>query len=72
MAWSPFQRSNAGITWVQYPGDYANKIPTIPATTPAALRRGFLSEINAHCELRTKITQFEWPRGTQRHRCLVK
>src|ERR1019366_7566567 len=53
MAWSPFQRSNAGITWVQYPGDYANKIPTIPATTPAALRRGFLSEINAHCELRT-------------------
>jgi hypothetical protein len=24
MAWSPFQRSNAGISWVEQPGDYAN------------------------------------------------
>jgi hypothetical protein len=34
MAWSPFQRSNAGISWVQHPGDYANQIPTTPATAP--------------------------------------
>src|ERR1700730_12235874 len=37
MAWSPFQRSNAGITWVQHPGDYANQIPTTPATAPKQL-----------------------------------
>ena len=36
MAWSPFQRSNAGIVWVRQPGDYANQIPTKPATAPAA------------------------------------
>src|ERR1700730_4032320 len=34
MAWSPFQRSNAGIIWVEHPGDYANPIPTTPATAP--------------------------------------
>ena len=26
-----FQRSNAGISWVRHPGDYANPIPTTPA-----------------------------------------
>src|ERR1700689_2821586 len=35
MAWSPFQRSNAGIIWVEQPGDYANPIPTTAATGPA-------------------------------------
>jgi hypothetical protein len=34
MAWSPVQRSNAGIIWVKQPGDYANPIPTTPATGP--------------------------------------
>ena len=34
MAWSPFQRANAGIIWVQQPGDYANPIPTTSATGP--------------------------------------
>ena len=29
-----FQRSNAGISRVQHPGDYANPIPTTPATAP--------------------------------------
>ena len=32
MAWSPFQRANAGIIWVEQPGDYANPIPTTSAT----------------------------------------
>jgi hypothetical protein len=32
MAWSPVQRSNAGIIWVQQPGDYANQISTTLAT----------------------------------------
>lgn len=36
MAWSPFQRANAGIIWVEQPGDYANPIPTTPATGPEA------------------------------------
>src|ERR1700757_2560839 len=35
MAWSPFQRANAGIIWVEQPGDYANPIPTTSATGPA-------------------------------------
>jgi cytochrome c peroxidase len=30
-----FQRSNAGISRVQHPGDYANPIPTTPATAPS-------------------------------------
>src|SRR3984893_3599149 len=34
MAWSPFRRSNAGISWVEHPGDYANRISTTPATAP--------------------------------------
>jgi hypothetical protein len=34
MAWSPFQRANAGIIWVEQPGDYANPIPTTAATGP--------------------------------------
>src|SRR5271166_3742030 len=34
MAWSPFQRANAGIVWVRQPGDYANPIPTTSATGP--------------------------------------
>ena len=34
MAWSPFQRANAGIIWVEQPGDYANPIPTTSATGP--------------------------------------
>src|ERR1700733_8028967 len=34
MAWSPFQRANAGIIWVEQPGDYANPIPTAAATGP--------------------------------------
>src|SRR5271168_337006 len=37
MAWSPFQRANAGIIWVEQPGDYANPIPTTAATGPADL-----------------------------------
>ena len=36
MAWSPFQRANAGIIWVEQPGDYANPIPTTPATGPTS------------------------------------
>ena len=36
MAWSPFQRANAGIIWVERPGDYANPIPTTSATGPLA------------------------------------
>src|ERR1700758_4373209 len=34
MAWSPFQRANAGIIWVEQPGDYAGPIPTTSATGP--------------------------------------
>src|SRR5208282_2199306 len=34
MAWSPVRRSNAGIRWVETPGDYATQIPTTPATPP--------------------------------------
>jgi hypothetical protein len=37
MAWSPFQRANAGIIWVEQPGDYANPIPTTAATGPSML-----------------------------------
>ena len=37
MAWSPFQRANAGIIGVEQPGDYANSIPTTSATGPARL-----------------------------------
>src|SRR5271156_3259215 len=37
MAWSPFQRANAGIIWVEQPGDYANPIPTTAATGPREL-----------------------------------
>jgi hypothetical protein len=36
MAWSPFQRANAGIIGVEQPGDYANPIPTTSATGPDA------------------------------------
>jgi zinc transporter len=36
MAWSPFQRANAGIIGVEQPGDYANPIPTTSATGPQA------------------------------------
>ena len=39
MAWSPFQRANAGIIWVEQPGDYADPIPTTPATGPALVIR---------------------------------
>ncbi|MFZ3182248.1 MAG: hypothetical protein WBO09_18725 [Methylocystis silviterrae] len=39
MAWSPIQRSNAGIIWVQQPGDYANQFPTTSATGPIAQSR---------------------------------
>jgi hypothetical protein len=35
MAWSPFQRANAGISGVEQPGDYANPIPTTSATGPS-------------------------------------
>jgi hypothetical protein len=38
MAWSPFRRSNAGISWVEHPGDYANRISTAPATAPPRAR----------------------------------
>jgi hypothetical protein len=38
MAWSPFQRANAGIIWVEQPGDYANPIPTTSATGPFSFR----------------------------------
>jgi hypothetical protein len=34
LAWSPFQRVNAGIVGVRRPGDYANPIPTTSATGP--------------------------------------
>jgi len=40
MAWSPFQRANAGIIWVEQPGDYANPIPTTAATGPSCRFRG--------------------------------
>jgi len=36
MAWSPFRRSNAGISWGEHPGDYANRISPTPATGPVA------------------------------------
>ena len=39
MAWSPFQRANAGIIWVEQPGDYANPIPTTSATGPNLVAR---------------------------------
>src|ERR1019366_8849209 len=38
MAWSPFRRSPAGISWVEHPGDYANRISTTLATAPAIQR----------------------------------
>ena len=38
MAWSPFQRANAGIILVEQPGDYANPMPTTPATGPREQR----------------------------------
>ena len=38
MAWSPFQRANAGIISVEQPGDYANPMPTTPATGPREQR----------------------------------
>src|SRR5580692_459358 len=38
MAWSPFRRSNAGISWGEHPGDYANRISTTSATAPGLLR----------------------------------
>src|SRR5215207_2818778 len=34
MAWSPVRRSNAGISRVANPGDYATLIPTTSATAP--------------------------------------
>ena len=34
---SPFQRANAGIIWVEQPGDYANPIPTTAATGPTSV-----------------------------------
>jgi hypothetical protein len=37
VAWSPLQRANAGIIWVEQPGDYANPIPTTSATGPFRL-----------------------------------
>jgi hypothetical protein len=37
MAWSPFRRSNAGISWGEHPGDYANRISTTSATAPALI-----------------------------------
>src|SRR5271163_371651 len=46
MAWSPFQRANAGIIWIEQPGDYANPIPTTAAMGPperlAELLSGYL------------------------------
>jgi hypothetical protein len=34
MAWSPFRRFNAGISWGEHPGDYGNRISTTSATAP--------------------------------------
>ena len=34
MAWSPVQRSNAGIIWVEQPGDYANQFQPLPRRDP--------------------------------------
>src|SRR5580704_18788900 len=40
MAWSPFRRSNAGISWGEHPGDYANRISTTSATGPPLKAEG--------------------------------
>jgi hypothetical protein len=55
MAWSPFQRANAGIIWVEQPGDYANPIPTAAATGPpgpaeVSSRRNALAHISLGLE----------------------
>jgi hypothetical protein len=44
MAWSPFQRANAGIIGVEQPGDYANPIPTTSATGPFGIGTGPLTD----------------------------
>ncbi len=49
MAWSPFQRANAGIIWVEQPGDYAYPIPTTSATGPHALRVSASSRRGHEC-----------------------
>jgi hypothetical protein len=45
MAWSPFQRANAGIIWVEQPGDYANPIPTTSATGPGVDPETYLTDV---------------------------
>jgi hypothetical protein len=37
-------RSNAGITWVEHPGDYANRISTAPASAPVSQKSGLAQE----------------------------
>src|SRR5271166_5401847 len=65
MAWSPFQRANAGIVWVRQPGDYANPIPTTSATGPLAgqeLLRNLTFELNAvRAVLGHELPSFESP-----------
>ena len=52
MAWSPVWRFNARINWVGQPGDYANLIPTTPATAPdRSIKRqsGFVRSLTRVC-----------------------
>jgi len=68
MAWSPFQRSNAGIVWVEQPGDYANPIPTTSATGPisfdeTSVRNGGVTrwtERRQKAEARIFISNLRW------------
>src|SRR6202453_713742 len=57
MAWSPFQRANAGIIWVEQPGDYANPIPTTAATGPQTNIEAFRRAIGP----RTRLVYTETP-----------
>jgi len=57
MAWSPVQRSNAGIIWVEQPGDYANQIPTTPATAPYGFTDAFSARDNWYAKSFLAIDQ---------------
>src|SRR5271166_5609267 len=59
MAWSPSQRANAGIIWVEQPRDYANPIPTTPATGP---RKGVRRHWNTGYPRSCRRSWFDPPR----------
>ena len=78
MAWSPIQRVNAGIIWVEQPGDYANPFPTTYATAPKAgspVAEAVLARIAAlyaiEAEIRGKEASIRQSARAERSRPLV-